>query len=227
MLVHLADGYKPGQVPPALAAKIQSLPDAVRRSLTWDQGPEMRDSEQVGVAADVADLLLRRAQAVAARHEMRTPMAVVSPEPIKREVASPARAGYDLGVALRGDSFGQPHSRRCRSSSVSGSELQWLRCVTCAARAPVSGTTCRGRRRRPTGGGIRTSSGCGRSCRAARSESTPAPPASRPAKSLAEAFVRDRALAQVCTTTGTIIGRRRCVSLTHLPSRRRTTCCNR
>jgi len=43
MLVHLPEGYKPEQAVPALAAKIQTLPAAVRRSLTWDQGPEMRD----------------------------------------------------------------------------------------------------------------------------------------------------------------------------------------
>ena len=54
MLVHLPDGYKPEQVAPALAAKIQSLPQAVRQSLTWDQGPEMRDWKQVKVAADIA-----------------------------------------------------------------------------------------------------------------------------------------------------------------------------
>jgi transposase, IS30 family len=39
--------------PPALAAKIRTLPETVRRSLTWDQGPEMRDWKQVAVAADV------------------------------------------------------------------------------------------------------------------------------------------------------------------------------
>jgi transposase, IS30 family len=54
MLVHLPDGYKPEQVAPALAAKIKTLPEAVRRSLTWDQGPEMRDWKQVQVAADIA-----------------------------------------------------------------------------------------------------------------------------------------------------------------------------
>jgi IS30 family transposase len=53
MLVHLPDGYKPEQVAPALAAKIQTLPETVRRSLTWDQGPEMRDWEQVAIAADI------------------------------------------------------------------------------------------------------------------------------------------------------------------------------
>ncbi len=53
MLVHLPDGYKPEQVRDALATKIQTLPDTVRRSLTWDQGPEMRDWKQVRVAADI------------------------------------------------------------------------------------------------------------------------------------------------------------------------------
>ena len=53
MLVHLPDGYAPEQVAPALAAKIQTLPEAVRRSLTWDQGPEMRDWKQVKFAADI------------------------------------------------------------------------------------------------------------------------------------------------------------------------------
>ena len=49
MLVALPDGYKPEQVAPALTAKIQTLPQALRRSLTWDQGPEMRDWKQVRV----------------------------------------------------------------------------------------------------------------------------------------------------------------------------------
>ena len=45
--------WAPEQVAPALAAKIQTLPEAVRRSLTWDQGTEMRDWEQVKIAADI------------------------------------------------------------------------------------------------------------------------------------------------------------------------------
>ena len=43
MLVALPDGYKPEHVAPALATKIQALPEALRRSLTCDQGPEMRN----------------------------------------------------------------------------------------------------------------------------------------------------------------------------------------
>ena len=53
MLVHLPDGYKPEQVRDALAAKIQTIPEILRASLTWDQGPEMRDWQQVSVAADI------------------------------------------------------------------------------------------------------------------------------------------------------------------------------
>jgi IS30 family transposase len=53
MLVHLPDGYKPDQVAPALARKIQTLPDALRRSLTWDQGAEMRDWKAIRVATDI------------------------------------------------------------------------------------------------------------------------------------------------------------------------------
>ena len=53
MLVHLPEGYKPEQVRDALAAKIQTLPGALRRSLTWDQGAEMRDWKTVKVAADI------------------------------------------------------------------------------------------------------------------------------------------------------------------------------
>ena len=54
MLVHLPEGYKPAQVAPALAAKIQTLPAALRGSLTWDQGVEMRDWKQVRMATDMA-----------------------------------------------------------------------------------------------------------------------------------------------------------------------------
>jgi IS30 family transposase len=49
MLVHLPDGYKPDQVAPALTRKIQQLPVQLRGALTWDQGPEMRDWEQVRI----------------------------------------------------------------------------------------------------------------------------------------------------------------------------------
>jgi IS30 family transposase len=53
MLVHLPDGYKAEQVRDALITKIKTIPDILRASLTWDQGPEMRDWQQVSVAADI------------------------------------------------------------------------------------------------------------------------------------------------------------------------------
>jgi transposase, IS30 family len=53
MLVPLPDGYKPEHVAPALATKIQTLPEALRRSLTWDQGPEMRDWKQLHIDAGI------------------------------------------------------------------------------------------------------------------------------------------------------------------------------
>jgi IS30 family transposase len=53
LLLPLPDGYKPEHVAPALASKVQTLPDALRRSLTWDQGPEMRDWKLIHVDADI------------------------------------------------------------------------------------------------------------------------------------------------------------------------------
>jgi IS30 family transposase len=53
MLLHLPDGYKPEQVRDALAAKIKSLPESLRLSLTWDQGPEMHEWEHVSADADI------------------------------------------------------------------------------------------------------------------------------------------------------------------------------
>ena len=53
MLLHLPDGYTPELVRDALAAKIKTLPKMLRGTLTWDQGPEMRDWKQVAVDADI------------------------------------------------------------------------------------------------------------------------------------------------------------------------------
>jgi IS30 family transposase len=53
MLVPLPDGYKPEHVAPALARKVTTLPESLRRSLTWDQGPEMRDCKQVHIDAGI------------------------------------------------------------------------------------------------------------------------------------------------------------------------------
>jgi hypothetical protein len=68
LLVHLPDGYKAEQVAPALAAKIQTLPDTLRRSLTWDQGPrcatENRSGSRPGSRSTSATQLT-----LAARHQ--------------------------------------------------------------------------------------------------------------------------------------------------------------
>ena len=47
MLVHLPNGYKAEAMREALTAKIKTLPDALRHSLTWDQGIEMQDWKNV------------------------------------------------------------------------------------------------------------------------------------------------------------------------------------
>jgi IS30 family transposase len=52
MLVPLPDGHDALAVAEALTPVIAGLPDALRRSLTWDQGWEMRSHAQIAVAAD-------------------------------------------------------------------------------------------------------------------------------------------------------------------------------
>jgi IS30 family transposase len=52
MLVPLPDGHDAPAVAEALTPVIAGLPDALRRSLTWDQGWEMRSHAQIAVAAD-------------------------------------------------------------------------------------------------------------------------------------------------------------------------------
>jgi IS30 family transposase len=53
MLVPLPAGRDAPAVADALTPVIASLPDAVRRSLTWDQGWEMRSHARIAVDADV------------------------------------------------------------------------------------------------------------------------------------------------------------------------------
>jgi transposase, IS30 family len=53
VLVHLPDGYKPDQLREPLTRRLLQLPAPLRRSLTWDQGPEMRDWKEVAAAAGV------------------------------------------------------------------------------------------------------------------------------------------------------------------------------
>jgi IS30 family transposase len=53
MLLHLPEGYGPGQVAAAMTAVMGGLPDAIRRSLTWDQGTEMMNHARIAAAADL------------------------------------------------------------------------------------------------------------------------------------------------------------------------------
>ena len=59
MLIALPNGHKADVVADALAAKITTLPEALKRSLTWDQGNEMaehaRFTEQTGVEVYFCD----------------------------------------------------------------------------------------------------------------------------------------------------------------------------
>lgn len=53
MLVHLPGGYTAEKTRDALTAKIKTLPKALRGTLTWDQGVEMREWKQVVVDAGI------------------------------------------------------------------------------------------------------------------------------------------------------------------------------
>ncbi len=47
------DGYKPEPVRDVLAAKINTLPDSLRLSLTWDLGPQMGECRHVSIDAGI------------------------------------------------------------------------------------------------------------------------------------------------------------------------------
>ncbi len=53
MLVALPDGHRADVVADALAAKIATLPEQLRRSLTWDQGKEMAEHARFTVDTGV------------------------------------------------------------------------------------------------------------------------------------------------------------------------------
>ena len=53
MLLHLPAGYGADQVAEAMTQAMSGLPDAIRRSLTWDQGAEMTGHAQIAAAADL------------------------------------------------------------------------------------------------------------------------------------------------------------------------------
>jgi len=54
MLLHLPNGHSADEVNAAMAAKILQLPEALRRSITWDQGSELSRHRQFTVDTGVA-----------------------------------------------------------------------------------------------------------------------------------------------------------------------------
>jgi len=53
LLLHLPDGHGAAQVAEAMTQAMASMPAALRRSLTWDQGAEMTNHAQVAAATDL------------------------------------------------------------------------------------------------------------------------------------------------------------------------------
>jgi transposase, IS30 family len=53
LLLHLPGGHGPGPVADAMTEAMGGLPDAIRRSLTWDQGQEMGQHARIALDADL------------------------------------------------------------------------------------------------------------------------------------------------------------------------------
>ena len=74
MLVALPGGHKADLVAEALAAKITTLPAALTRTLTWDQGHEMAEHVRF-TRRQVSRLLLRPQESRGSAEATRTPTA--------------------------------------------------------------------------------------------------------------------------------------------------------
>ena len=86
-------GHGAEAVRDAIAATITTLPEQLRRSLTWDQGAEMAQHAQLRIDTGLADLLLRPAQPLAARHqrEHQRPAPPVLPQGHRPQPPQPRR----------------------------------------------------------------------------------------------------------------------------------------
>ena len=96
MLLHLPDGHSAEAVRDAMTAKIKTLPEHLRRSITWDQGTEMAQPRRVHHRHRHRDLLLRPPRPLAARlqREHQRPPAPVLPQrhrPLRPQPGRPRR----------------------------------------------------------------------------------------------------------------------------------------
>ena len=62
-------GHGAGAVRDAIASQLTTLPEQLRRSLTWDQGAEMSQHAQIRIDTRAGHLLLRPPQPLAARQQ--------------------------------------------------------------------------------------------------------------------------------------------------------------
>ncbi|MEJ7741672.1 MAG: IS30 family transposase [Nocardioidaceae bacterium] len=163
MLVHLPEGYKPAQVAPALAAKIQTLPSALRGSLTWDQGVEMRDWKQVRMATDLAIFFATRTP-LAARDQRKHQWAAaaVFPQGHRPVGAQRSRPGLGRRRAQRQTpktTSVQEADRTDRTAPVA--LTAWIRRSSCGSRSwPCD--SCRSSKSESEGSGQSLIVGCGR-----------------------------------------------------------------
>ena len=82
MLVHLGRDRSADAVRDSLINTVHQMPDALRGTLTWDQGAEMSEHRGFTIATGHAGLLLRARLTLAARHQRKyqRPAAPVLPE---------------------------------------------------------------------------------------------------------------------------------------------------
>ena len=118
MLLHLPGGHGADAVARAMTAAMATLPAALRRSLTWDQGSEMAGHAQITARHRPGDLLLRPALALAARQqrEHQRAAAPVLPQghrPVRAQQRAPRRRRRRSSTAGPArPSAGKPPRRR-------------------------------------------------------------------------------------------------------------------
>lgn len=97
MLLHLPDGYTSDLVRDALTAKIKTLPDSLRHSLTWDQGTEMGQWKTISIDADIDIYFCDPPLALAARNQREHQRIVEAIFPQRNRPLNPQRRRLGLG----------------------------------------------------------------------------------------------------------------------------------